>query len=226
MNNYRYYAFLDLLGYRELIAQDLLSRSAKLKDRLTNSFSALNDINETDVRYTAISDSVFVCLLNGGLGFLYFADVLRRLQLSFLRNGLLIRGGVAFDEHFENGKVTYSPALVSAYDVESRRAFFPRVLLHQAVVDKLKNEGLFDRSIDEGRIIQHAGSYQIHFVDDDNWNSCFENAKDLSREQQEIIKSDPRVYSKYWYLQEYLMHCKPRGVRRSRYLPAWGAHSL
>ena len=222
MNNYRYYAFLDLLGYKELIGQDLLSRSTRLKDRLTSSFSALSDINETDVKYTAISDSVFVCLLNGGLGFLYFADVLRRLQLAFLKNGLLIRGGVAFDEHFENGKVTYSPALVSAYDVESRRAFFPRILLHQAVVEKLRNEGLFDQCIATGRIIRHAGSYQIHFVSDDNWLSCFDNAKNLSKEQCGIIESDPRVYSKYWYLQEYLMHCKPSGIRRTRYLPAWG----
>lgn len=82
MNGYRYFAFVDLLGYKDLIEKDITSGQKTLRQRLTQSFDALNDVNEADVRLTAISDSIFVSLNNNGLGFSYFATVLQRLQVK------------------------------------------------------------------------------------------------------------------------------------------------
>ncbi|HUW51454.1 MAG TPA: hypothetical protein VMV75_10625 [Sulfuricella sp.] len=222
MNTYRYYAFIDLLGYKDLINQDIASGEHKLKEKLTNTFNLLNDVNEADISLKSISDSIFVSLNNDALGFEYFVNVLRKLQISFLNNGLLLRGGVTFDAHFENGKVTYSPALVNAYQLESQRAFFPRILIHEAVIEKLRNEGNLESAVSQKLIVSHAGSYQIHFLTPENWNLCYDLLRSLAKEQIHLIKRDPRIYAKHWYLYDYLRAFKPQGAHRIvKYLPSW-----
>lgn len=223
MNGYRYYAFIDLLGYKELIEQDLKSGKQELRTRLTASFDELNDINEADLTLKAISDSIFVSLNNHGLGFGYIARALQRLQVSFLRHDLLVRGGVSYAEHFEHGKVTYSPALVEAYKLESSKAFFPRILVHEAVVEKLRNEGSLEEiTSKEQLIVPHGGTYQIHFLTEGNWNDCYKALRTLALTHDYLIRTEPHVYAKHWYLQEYLFAYKPKGKIGRRYLPGWG----
>lgn len=221
MIGYRYFAFLDLLGYRELIERDLKTGQTDLKDKLTAAFDAMHDVNEADVGLKAISDSIFVSLNNTDFGFTFFAGVLQALQRSFLRNGLLLRGGVAFAAHFENSKVTYSPALVEAYKLESQRAFFPRILIHEGVIGKLRNENALQEVLDASAIVSHAGTYQIHFLNDGVWPDCYDQLRKLAKQDDKLLRLDPRIYAKHWYLQEYLAKFKPTGQRFRRYLPAW-----
>lgn len=219
---YRYYAFIDLLGYKDLIDDDISSGEHKLKDKLTETFNSLNDVNEADISLKSISDSIFVSLNNDTLGFEYFLEILIKLQLSFLRNGLLIRGGITFDAHFENGKVTYSPALVNAYQLESNRAFFPRILIHEAVIEKLRNEGSLDQIISRNLIVSHADSFQVHFLNDQNWSECYDLLSNLANSQVNSLKKDPRVYAKHWYLYDYLRAFRPSAApRKFQYLPSW-----
>lgn len=222
MKSYRYYAFIDLLGYKDLINQDIQSGKHNLKDKLNATFNSLNDVNEADISLRSISDSIFVSLNNDTLGFEFFFGVLQKLQFNFLKNGLLLRGGVTFDAHFEHGKVTYSPALVNAYQLESQSAFFPRILIHEAVIEKLRNEENLESAVSKKLIISHAGSYQIHFLTDENWKECYDLLKNLAKEQANLIKRDPKIYAKHWYLYDYLRAFKPQDVQRIvKYLPSW-----
>jgi hypothetical protein len=219
--SYRYFAFLDLLGYRDLIGADLATGSHALRDKLVASFGALGQINEADVSVRAISDSIYLTLNNDALGFKYFASVVRDLQLAFIQNGLLLRGGIAFNEHFENGKVTYSPALIDAYQLESRDAFFPRVLVQEAVIEKLLNEEALAPVVASGLLVTHASKYQVHVLDDQNWAEIFDHVSRIAQSDCTFIEKDPRIFAKHWYLQEYLFHFRPKGARAKRYLPTW-----
>ncbi len=221
--SYRYFAFLDLLGYKELIKNDLSNGQEQLKHKLTDSFNGLAQINEADISLKAISDSIFVSLNNEALGFIYFASILQQLQISFLKNGLLLRGGVAYERHFENSKVTYSMVLVEAYKLESEKAVFPRILIHPAIIEKLKNEGKFDEVIASKLIVKHADDYQIHFLSDDNWEEVSGYAKKIAEDHINLIKKSPNVYSKHWYLQEYVRFFKPKSARFKSNLPTWGS---
>jgi hypothetical protein len=219
--SYRYFAFLDLLGYRDLIKNDLNNGTEDLRTKLLSAFNSISDINESDVSIKAISDSIFLTLNNETLGFSYFANVLKKLQISFIKNGLLLRGGVAYNKHFENGKVTYSPALVEAYQVESQTAFFPRIVIHSAVIEKLKNEGLLSSIIKDRILVQHRNTFQIHFIDDTNWTDLKEQLSIISSNAESAINQDPKIFAKYWYLQDYFSTYKPKGARFSKYLETW-----
>ena len=94
--SYRYFAFIDLLGYKELIARDLKNGTSELKDKLIASFAAINHLNEADIDIKAISDSIFLTLSNEDRGFSFFASVICQLQLAFLSNGLLLRGDISY----------------------------------------------------------------------------------------------------------------------------------
>lgn len=220
--SYRFFAFLDLLGYKELIKKDLNNGSTALRDKLTAAFGALGHINEADVTIKAISDSIFLTLNNDDQGFLFFASVIRDLQVAFINSGLLLRGGIAFNQHFENGKVTYSPALLDAHQLETQHAFFPRVVVHDSVVAKLRNEDKLDMILNAGLLVKHSSTYQIHFIHHDNWHSLFEGLKNIARSDYVAIEKDPRVFAKHWYLQEYLSAHRPKNHRFKAYLSGWG----
>ena len=219
--SYRYFAFVDLLGYRVLIERDLRSGSSTLREKLTASFAALTHVNDADVKLRAISDSIFITLNNDALGFQYFAEVVRDLQIAFLKNGLLVRGGISFNEHFENGNVTYSPALIDAYRLESSGAFFPRVVIHDSVIEKLKNENELQKIIEAGLLVRHSKTFQTHIINSENWRDIYSYVKKISIDDKDVISMDPRVYAKHWYLETYLQAFRPKGERFFGYLDSW-----
>ena len=219
--SYRYFAFLDLLGYKELIKADLKSGIPDLRDRLTASFGSLGNVNEADVSIQGISDSIFLTLNTDTLGFEFFVEVVRNLQLEFIKNGLLLRGCISFNQHFQNGKVTYSPALVDAYELETKSAFFPRIVIHQAVIAKLGNENKLEEVINKKLLIKHASIYQVHLINNENWNNLYAQLSSIAKNNMAMIECDPRVYAKHWYLQEYMEKYRPKGSRFRKYLPSW-----
>lgn len=219
--SYRYFAFLDLLGYKELIKADLKNGTHDLRDRLTSAFGSLGHVNEADVSIQAISDSIFLTLNTESLGFKYFVGVIRDLQIAFLKSGLLLRGGIAFNKHFQNGKVTYSPALVDAYELETTSAFFPRIIVHDAVIEKLRNEKKLDEVLEADLLITHVKKYQVHFISERNWPDIYSQLMLIAKSNMQNIENDPRVYAKHWYLQDYLAAYRPKSLRFKRYLPSW-----
>ena len=85
-------ALLDVIGYRYRLERDRESGRLDFKDSLQKAMNVLSDVNEADYAYQAISDTIIITSVNvtdlpGLLG------VLKRVQLSFLSEGLLIRGG-------------------------------------------------------------------------------------------------------------------------------------
>lgn len=54
-----------------------------------------------------------------------------------LRIGLLIRGGLTFGQLFHENGVVFGKALVDAYELESRTAVYPRIVVSNSVIEKL-----------------------------------------------------------------------------------------
>lgn len=80
---------------------------------LSNSCKVLNQINGAQYGCKSISDSIFLhCNAENPIEFL---RVLKNIYISFVENKTLIRGGVAYNKHFENPNITYSLALSEAY---------------------------------------------------------------------------------------------------------------
>lgn len=72
----------------------------------------------------SIDDAVVVLMVLNGFG-----RLLRRIAASALRLGLLIRGGVAIGKLYHSQGVVFGEAMIEAYELESRVAVYPRVVL-------------------------------------------------------------------------------------------------
>jgi len=135
---YVYAAVLDVLGYRTRLAQDRESGVPHFKILLQNALRVLDQINEAQCAFQVISDTVFLTWPAQGT-LTEFLLINKRLFVAFLEQGLFLRGGITYSQHFKSGPVTYSYAVATAYDLESQRAIYPRIVIDENVVRMFQN---------------------------------------------------------------------------------------
>lgn len=64
-----------------------------------------------------------------GTTFLYLAEY----QFLLTLDGFFIRGGVSVGDHFMDEETVFGPELITAYDLESQVAVYPRIILSENV---------------------------------------------------------------------------------------------
>lgn len=139
----RYCAFVDILGFRQLIGQldnDETSFEA-LRALLTrihraHSGSAL-DVNSTDFRAQSISDAVAISTNVSASGLAEIFKSLIALTLDLLVEGYFIRGAIVKAPLYHDDNMVVGKALVQAFHFESEVAKFPRIVVAREVRNDL-----------------------------------------------------------------------------------------
>lgn len=150
--------FLDILGFRSLIAQERQDIVAKALTATAIQYSE-------NIQISAFSDNVAVSMRIGSncelLQIIQFSSYLAWL---LLHKGVLSRGGIAVGKlHHENG-IIYGPALNKAYELESQVAVYPRIVLeHDAVTKFLGIHG------DQKSVCANSIRQQLR-MDFDDWH--------------------------------------------------------
>jgi hypothetical protein len=170
-------AFLDVLGFAQLVESDARAPVPTHLDRLLNSFAeARSFIPAGTLNLRSFSDSIIIAGDLSGDGVVAAFRSVVGLQRVLLRNGVLVRGGLAFGKHFADADSMYSEALVKAYKLERDQARFPRVLVSQDLLgwfeheacptDEMKQEAhdLLLRDRDDGVFLHYlnADLLEIH----------------------------------------------------------------
>jgi hypothetical protein len=60
------------------------------------------------------------------------------LQYQFMTKGFYLRGGLTVGGYYSDNNIIFSNALVEAYKLESKYAIYPRVILSEAILDKIR----------------------------------------------------------------------------------------
>jgi hypothetical protein len=143
----RLVAFFDVLGWREAIETSRtdpehtkalgvalagLGQHAQIADCRRTNLGSEN--YPEDLQVSQFSDSIVVSVSLEGGAHPYRAkdEIIRTLSsitLQLSHAGLLIRGGIARGDLIHRGSMVYGPSLVQAYELESRRAVHPRIIL-------------------------------------------------------------------------------------------------
>ncbi len=154
-------AFVDLLGFK-----DALSDSARLdkvlditqtiqanvSDFKTSPNGDMPDTGSFKPAFSAFSDHFLVsmpCTENA-----LFKDInhvaifpsvlaifIARIASAALQCDLLIRGGLAKGGLFHDKGIAFGPALVRAYEIESKESFYPRVVIANDVYGEIETQG-------------------------------------------------------------------------------------
>jgi hypothetical protein len=134
-----YVAYLDVLGYKNLITKLGESAPNFIFSSLCSAFASLRAA-KANLRVTIFSDSI---IIEGGFEhpatFWTIAEELKRLQFHLLQKKILIRGGIAFGKHFSKNNIVVSPTLIEAYMLE-QNAIDPMIMISKEAFNNSHND--------------------------------------------------------------------------------------
>jgi hypothetical protein len=213
-------ALLDVLGYRDRLARDRESGRLDFKDALQRAMQVLSNVNEAHYAYDAISDTIIITRTDDAdlAGLL---AVLKDVHLAFLREGMLVRGGLAYERHFKSNNITYSHALALAHQVETDLAVYPRIVIDKNVIETQKTKNLWMPVAKSRLICECNGVHFLNVLDDTNWYQVHAWAKKIYERDRSSLAGKEKEFLKHAWFENYLFssrHAKP-DAEHSRYLP-------
>jgi hypothetical protein len=136
----RYCAFVDILGFSELIRR--ISSGGMTPKALEQLLSIVHappseyqvDLFEaSDLRCQSISDAVCLSAACSEAGLAHLVYSLDQLTMRLLEEGFFVRGAIVKGRLFHDDRMVFGEALVSAYRLESEVARYPRVMIERSV---------------------------------------------------------------------------------------------
>lgn len=140
----RIVAFLDILGWKAAILSTgqqhmdvvkVLGKTLAALQGVTSHFNSLSALLPEKKKWpgnpvmTQFSDSVVISVDDDRCGRDSLQDALSVLTSNLIQFGFLLRGGITRGELFHDGSLVFGPALIEAYELESKCASGPRIIL-------------------------------------------------------------------------------------------------
>ena len=138
--------FLDILGFRDIVMNsdpDFIRRKLNAVKRFAVT-QHVDIADEEDFEPITIqfSDSIVrIRPVDSGLNQMYpigvvFHELLDmvHIQGELVKERVLLRGGVAYGQIFYEDSILYGPALIKAYDLESKYAVHPRIMVEPELI--------------------------------------------------------------------------------------------
>ncbi|WP_127170038.1 hypothetical protein WIW49_01900 [Xanthomonas euroxanthea] len=208
---YTFVALLDVLGYRNKIEADRQSASENFKTSLEAALAFLSGLNETEISYQAISDTLIIAN-HPSAPFGDLLTTLKRVHLAFLQQGLFLRGGVAFAPHFKSGPITYSHALPVAYQLEQKQAIYPRIVIDSNIIQMFSEGGKLSGEAqniqNEMMICVENGVYFVN-VASGHTEDYYNLAKAIYCNEEILLHGHEHELAKHRWLQNYISSVSP-----------------
>lgn len=156
--------FLDILGFKSIIDKTYNSDGSDNLEQIDRLYEALKDM-KVNVKFrrrasshvvTQFSDSIVVSFEEDEekAVFILFDDI-QNLLVNLIFKGIICRGAISYGKLVHDSKIVFGPALIDAYETESKAALYPRVILDKTIVDigrkfqKIRQLSLFGDTTDD-----------------------------------------------------------------------------
>lgn len=194
--DYALVAFVDILGFSEMVRGDCENRNGSLKyfEILKNINLKTKEINGCDI--TQFSDSVIFSLPLKEDNYEKMIKILSDYQYKLFCNSIICRGALAYGKHYAENGFMFSQALIEAYQLECVEAKYPRIIISPNLVD-FWNPGCKHVP---GVIKEKDGYYFINYFEKREKN---ESKKILQSYESSLLKYSLDVREKYYWLFEY-----------------------
>ena len=138
----RIVAFIDILGFRNLVQQ--IGADPMLHRKLQGALSRIkhcklssvaDNTAQSDLEVSVFSDSV---VISGTMdNFHGVCWTVIHLQCDLLAFGVLARGGISKGRTVHRDDILYGEGILAAYDLESKAAVYPRIVIDPKLVDDI-----------------------------------------------------------------------------------------
>ncbi|REE07626.1 hypothetical protein DFQ09_1176 [Winogradskyella pacifica] len=163
--------FIDILGFKQHLNQTINSAGEDNIEKIKSIQSILN-LSKSITSDTGLSKSKIVTHFSDSIVISYkydeesqlFSTLLNLLYVSMelANKGFLTRGGVAIGKLIHTDEVVFGPALVDAYNIESKLSKYPRIIVDKNVIEN----GLQYHS--ENHTKEEEKEYVMDIVTEDN----------------------------------------------------------
>jgi hypothetical protein len=148
----RIVCFIDILGFKDSInnmenhpetfflIKNILEYSEKLLKEMCEKLS----IFPQKIQYSQFSDSIILTCpcINEDVGSSEITIILLAysLLLSFMMNGVFIRGGIAKGWCYHEGNIVFGKGILNAYDLEKNFATNPRIIVSTELINDISQQ--------------------------------------------------------------------------------------
>lgn len=224
--------FLDFLGFGEIVERTVSNRA-----ELQRLISALKLIGRTDDdsqvksrRFTQFSDSIVLSYrIDEPSGVFWLLNAMGFAVIELANRGYLLRGAITAGKLIHNKRMVVGPAMVHAYELESKTARFPRVIVEKEIFQLARRHHSQNHTPNEEvryvRKLLTKDSDGWHYFDWISWDSIVANMgieneryPAYLRNISEVIEvglgsSEPRVLEKYLWAHKKYEECLTRFKR-------------
>lgn len=215
--SYVYTALIDVLSYRFRLEQDILSGGFSFKSDLEGALSVFDSVNSAIFGVQAISDTI-IMTCSTHENFEEFLRILKAVYIAFLERGLYVRGGVAYSRHFQSGRLTYSHAVARAYEIESKVAIYPRIVIDKNIVEMYRGSADLPEIFGKNLLARHNGSCFINVLDQDNWCHIYESASVTYEKDRLSLIDNEAAFAKHQWFENYLFSSPYADLGKPKYI--------
>ncbi len=140
--------FLDILGFKQIIkstedkdGNDIEKNIKFLHDTILK----IRELLDIDIegghhakskQVTQFSDSIVISFKEKEESEVFYTiSDIQTLVINLALRGIICRGGISYGKLIHNDKMIFGPALVEAYETESKAALYPRIILDKTIID-------------------------------------------------------------------------------------------
>ncbi|MEO9484386.1 MAG: hypothetical protein ABJG47_13095 [Ekhidna sp.] len=185
--------FLDILGFEGIISKTV-EKEIDDEEKISDLYQVLSlirfqndDVPNTKSKViTHFSDSLVVSFREDDVGeFIVFFREILDLVTKLIRHGILCRGGISHGKLYHSDELLFGPALIDAYQTESRAALYPRIILDRHTVDLLHSnyQERVTGSIEQMRFDPKVRSILTRDTDEKLYIDYFEGALTLFQDK-------------------------------------------
>jgi hypothetical protein len=154
MSNYenRIVLFLDILGFKKIIKDTIQknnqSKDEEIKKETSFIIETINEMKEV-AQPNLTNSSKVVSQFSDSIVISFKADDQKEIPILFhnlqkliaklIAREVLCRGAISYGKLYHKNNMIFGPALVDAYETESKAALYPRVILDKSVLDIMKS---------------------------------------------------------------------------------------
>jgi len=173
-------AYLDILGFKEHVKKFVNSSDKKDKEILQIIKNAMADATKNynieefkDVELIKVKQfSDCTCFVtpsfygsnSEGILLGMFLTRIKGFNFQFIDKNLYLRGGISSGCHYQNENIIFSDGLIKAYDLEVKKAIYPRIVLDKSLTDRLirlwknQKDKLIDFGINKLLLVDYEGT--------------------------------------------------------------------
>ncbi len=213
-----YFAFIDLLGFKEIIKIKTCSEIVEIFNEAKKQY-IVNEIKEEkveipvippeDIHYYIMSDSVCIYIkddIKSALPILISLCMSLQVRMLCLDTPILVRGSISRGDIYEDQNILFGPAMVEAYIRAEKLANVPRIIIPAQLYDEITDK--IDKLMFDGiTYLEQDGFYATRYIDYFcNHNSTIKYRDNVNNLIRNILNTslDQSLREKYMYMKAWM----------------------